>query len=330
MQQHISEDAGQRADALAAARPYTIELSAQAPQVLGDDVLACVQHGGARVDDDPRRIHVALPVLAGDGVEIWRSPMPVRRGRDGDIGWAENGTVLFGQLHLPEAELADMDRAVFHAYARIDGFLQRAGYPAWLRVWNFIAGITEGDGDQERYRQFSVGRYKALSLKSGFERELPAATAIGSEDGGLLIYFIAAAQPGQQIENPRQVSAFRYPRQYGPKSPSFSRANLLNWRDGAELFVSGTASIVGHETLHIGEPLAQLDELLRNVQALIDQTGKALRPEVLKLYLRDAQRLDTVRAHLRTHFGTQPVTILRGDVCRRELDLEIEAMFRAP
>ncbi|WP_051362209.1 hypothetical protein [Solimonas soli] len=329
MRQHISEDAERRGDAPGGARPYTVDLVARAPAVLGDDVLACVQHGGAAADDDPRRIRVALPVLAGDGVELWRSVLPVRHGRDGDIGWAENGAALFGQLQLPESQLADMDRAVFHAYARIDGFLQRSGYPAWLRVWNFIAGITDGDGDGERYRQFSVGRHKALSLKPGFEHELPAATAIGSEDGGLLIYFIAAARPGRQIENPRQVSAFKYPRQYGPKSPSFSRANLLDWRDGAELFVSGTASIVGHETLHVGEPLAQLDELLRNVQALLEQAGRPLRPEMLKLYLRDPRQLDAVRAHLRTHFGARPVTILRGDVCRRELDLEIEALFRA-
>ncbi|WP_051278019.1 hypothetical protein [Solimonas flava] len=332
MQQHIANDAGGRTAQAPQPheRPYRLRLADAAPERLGPSVLACVRHAeAAAADDDPRQILVELPVLAGAGVEIWEGEAPVRHGWDGGIGYAENGRVLFGQLRLAEAELADTDRAVFHAYARIDAFLQRAGYPAWLRVWNFIAGITRGDGDAERYRQFSLGRYKALSLKSGFERELPAATAIGTRGEGLLIYFIAGAQPGRQIENPRQVSAFRYPRQYGPKSPSFSRANLLCWRDGAELMVSGTASIVGHETLHVGEPLAQLDELLRNVGALLEQAGTPLAPEVLKLYLRDAGRLDAVQAHLRRHFGTRPVTILRGDVCRGELDLEIEAVYRA-
>ncbi|MFT4047772.1 MAG: hypothetical protein QM661_13910 [Solimonas sp.] len=328
MQQHISDDRERRAPVTAVTRPYTIERRGAVPAALACDVLACVQHGDTSGDDDARRIRVALPVLAGDGVELWRSTLPVRHGRDDGIAYAENGAVLFGQLRLPEAQLAGMDRAAFDAYARIDAFLQRRSYPAWLRVWNFIAGITRGEGDAERYRQFSLGRYKALSLKSGFERELPAATAIGTVDGGLLIYFIAGPHGGRQIENPRQVSAFRYPRQYGPRSPSFSRANLLEWRDGAELFVSGTASIVGHETLHVGRPLAQLDELLCNVAALTAQAQSSLQPDVLKLYLRDPQHLAAVRARLSRHFGARPVTILHGDVCRRELDLEIEAIFR--
>jgi chorismate lyase/3-hydroxybenzoate synthase len=339
MQQHIANDTGgQPPQATDAPRPYAVRLLAAAPQTLGPTVLACVRHAraGAGADaaasaasGDPRQILVELPVLAGSGVELWESALPVRHGWDGDIGYAENGAVLIGQLRLTEAELADTDRAVFHAYARIDGFLRRAGYPAWLRVWNFVAGITRGDGDGERYRQFSLGRYKALSLKSGFERELPAATAIGTRGDGLLIYFVAGPTPGRQIENPRQVSAFRYPRQYGPKSPSFSRANLLRWRDTTELLVSGTASIVGHETLHIGAPLAQFDETVANIEALVAHAapGVALRPELLKLYLRDPAQLETVRARFAARFGATPAMILHGDVCRSELDLEIEAIF---
>jgi len=37
------------------------------------------------------------------------------------------------------------------------------------------------------------------------------------------------------LENPRQTSAYRYPRRYGPRSPAFARATLLPDRDGATL-----------------------------------------------------------------------------------------------
>lgn len=313
-------------------RPYALQHLDAAPAVLADNVLACIHHGEGRAQhNDPRNIHVDLPVLAGHSVELWTSERPVRCGRDGSIDYAENGAVLFGHLHLLEHELADIDRAVFHAYARIDHCLQQHGYPAWLRVWNYLADITGGGGDAERYRQFSVGRYKALSLKPGFEHELPAATAIGTHGDGLLIYFLAGKRAGTQIENPRQVSAFRYPRQYGPKSPSFSRANLLRWDDASELMVSGTASIVGHETLHIGEPLAQLDEALANVDALLAQTMiPALQPQLIKLYLRHRGHFERVAAHLAARYMNIPCMVLQGDVCRDELDVEIEAIFQAP
>jgi hypothetical protein len=66
------------------------------------------------------------------------------------------------------------------------------------------------------------------------EAALPAATCIGRFDGvrRLQVYWLAAREAGLPLENPRQVSAFRYPRQYGPQSPSFSRAllpPLLAW-----------------------------------------------------------------------------------------------------
>ena len=56
----------------------------------------------------------------------------------------------------------------------------------------------------------------------------------------------------------------------------FARAALVPNGRGAQLLVSGTASIVGHESLHIGDPDRQLEETARNFEALVD-TGDARR-----------------------------------------------------
>jgi chorismate lyase/3-hydroxybenzoate synthase len=344
MQQHTehrAQDGRAHADIGLSQRPYGLRVVEQLPAPLGDDVLFCVSHGNAPVPSDPRCVQVQLDALRGPALELWTSPTPVRHGIDHGIRYAENGQVLFGQIHLDESQLADVDREVFHTYALLDGFLRRHGYPAWLRVWNFMARIhaqaREGDTDQERYRQFVLGRYKALALKPGFERELPAATAIGTHGEGLTIYFLAGRAPGTQIENPRQVSAFHYPREYGPKSPSFSRAMFLPWADGPELLVSGTASVVGHQTLHAGDPARQLDETLANIDSLLQQAtapqGLAdvarWQPQQIKLYLREPQLLDAVWPQVERAFpGSVPVTVLHGDVCRSDLSLEIEALYR--
>ena len=155
---------------------------------------------------------------------------------------------------------------------------------------------------------------------------------------GLVIYFLAGKQPGLQVENPRQVSAFRYPRQYGPKSPSFARATLVGAGAGARLLVSGTASVVGHESLHVGDPQRQLGETLVNVDTLLaamrerhfaQVPNEAVRPESLKLYLRNPADLAALEPQLARLRGAAPAPLLRlqGDVCRDDLLLEIEAVY---
>jgi chorismate lyase/3-hydroxybenzoate synthase len=320
--------------------PYSLRYVGADRAVPDDRTLACIRFGkGLPAHDDPRVIDVGLAPLGALGAQLWQSELPVRHGRDDGIGYAENGELLFGSLRLEEPELAHMDHAAFRAYVRMDRLLQKFGYPCWLRVWIYMADITHGEGDAERYRQFSLGRHRALSLKPGFELNLPAATAIGSHDSGLVIYFIAAKSPGVQIENPRQVSAFRYPREYGPRSPSFSRAMLKHWSDTTHLYVSGTASIVGHESRHRGDAARQLEEVHNNLQALVQNAQRQLacdpshtaRPLALKLYLRDPGLMHALRPLLPRLFGADtPILCLEGDICREDLLLEMEGLYALP
>ena len=321
---------------------YRVSYAQSAPAKLPDSTLACVRFGrGLPPADDPRVIDVDLePLGASPPVELWDSVLPVTHGEQEGFSYAENGEVLFGCLRLPEAELAHMDHAAFRAYVRMDRLMQKLGYPCWLRVWIYMADITQGEGDAERYRQFSLGRHRALSLKPGFEQNLPAATAIGSHDSGLVIYFIAAKSPGMQVENPRTVSAFRYPREYGPRSPSFSRATLKHWANTTHLYVSGTASIVGHESRHLGDPARQLQEVRDNIRALAQTALGAegqghdladCRPLGLNLYLRERRMIDSLRPLLPQLFGADtPILCLEGDICRKDLLLEVEGIYALP
>lgn len=299
---------------------------------LASDVLACVHFraGEGPGDGDPRRICVRLEQFGSAPLmEVWRSTRPVKHGRSDGLAYAHNGVVLIGQLELGQADIDDLDRATAHAYVHIEALLRRTGYPSWLRIWNYLAHINRGDGDAERYRLFTQGRYRALALKPGFEAHLPAATAIGTPDGGLLIYFLAARSPGVQAENPRQVSAFRYPREYGPRSPSFSRATQKHWAQGRQLFISGTASVVGHATVHEGDPIEQLEETARNLRSLLESTGMpGARPLGLKLYVRRAEHFEAVRKRAVDLFSAGvPLLCLQGDVSRPHLLVEMEGLY---
>jgi len=59
-----------------------------------------------------------------------------------------------------------------------------------------------------------------------------------------------------------------YGRQYGPQPPSFARASPPT-DSRMPLLLSGTASVVGHATLHAGSIAAQVDETFANFDALI-------------------------------------------------------------
>lgn len=161
---------------------------------------------------------------------------------------------------------------------------------------------------------------------------LPAATAIGRRDGSpiLQVHWLAARTPGTPLENPRQVSAYQYPREYGPAAPSFSRAMLVARR---LLMISGTASIVGHASSHAGSLRDQLDETLANLASVLERAA-AVQPSIprrwggrtlFKVYLRDGAEAGRAAAHLseRLPSGVQCL-MLKGDICRAELLAEIE------
>jgi len=305
----------------------------------GDDVLAVLGFGaGAATADDPRYLRVGLEPHGSAPLEVWRTTGPVRHGRDGDVRWAEGGGLQFGAIELDETAAGGLEAAAADAYRRVLGFVAAHGHSHLLRVWNYLDAITEGEDDAERYRRFCVGR--AAGLGEFDTASLPAATAIGRYDGErtLQVYWLAATHRGTPLENPRQLSAYRYPRRYGPQPPSFARAMLPPAGSDMPLLLSGTAAIVGHESRHADSLETQLDETLANFTALID-TARTHRPSLprrfgagarLKVYVRDAEALPQAAALLRERLGDRvPYLLLHAAVCRRELRIEIDGVHDA-
>ena len=283
--------------------------------------------------DDPRYLHVALPALGDPPFECWSVAGEVRCGRDGGIAWSTDGLLQFGALEVADA--GDVECAAEQAYLRLQAWLAQSEFPHALRIWNYMDAITEGDGDDERYRRFCVGRARGIArdLAPG---ELPAATAIGHphRSGRFQLYWLAARDAGTPLENPRQTQAWRYPRQYGPQAPGFARA-MLPANATMPLLLSGTAAVVGHASQHGDSLAAQLDETLANLDSLV-ATARAQRPGLatalgprspLKVYVRDADAMPHVAALLDQRLPPDvPRIVLHGQVCRRELAVEIDGV----
>jgi chorismate lyase/3-hydroxybenzoate synthase len=269
--------------------------------------------------------------------EVWTSTLPVTYHQAEGIHCAMNDEVLFGTLQLEERPGTPLDLVTYTVYRRLLVQARALGYPHLLRVWNYFPHINREPDGLTRYQRFCVGRHQALAEGlPDFPRTLPAGTAVGTMSGSLKIHFLAARQPGTHVENPRQVSAYEYPRVYGPRSPSFARATLRPSISGAHLLIAGTASVVGHVSEHIGEPHQQTLEILHNLNALITHTeqlhgvtrGQWYEQALFKIYIRHPEHFamvsDILKEQLPSH--TQ-VLYLQGEMCRSELLLEIEGIL---
>jgi len=278
----------------------------------------------AQAPDEPLLAAITLPLaqLGSESLlEVWRARREPQRGVANGITWAEDGETLFGSMAIDGGAIETMTRDV---YARAIAFVRDAGYPFFLRMWNHVGSINEHDDGRERYHLFCAGRHDAF-LEAGYHlsTDLPSASAVGMRGRGLMTYFIAARESGVQVENPRQVAAYRYPPKYGPKSPSFSRATVF----GETVFVSGTSSVVGHASVHMSDVEGQLDETLRNIEAVLARAsngGSLANVIAAKTYLRRAVDYPVVAKKLEGVFAQN--IFLEADICRGELLLEIEAV----
>jgi chorismate lyase/3-hydroxybenzoate synthase len=269
--------------------------------------------------------------------EVWTSNLPVIYHQAEGIHYAMNDEVLFGTLQAEEVQGRLLDSVTYNAYRRLLIQARALGYPHLLRMWNYFPHITlESDG-LERYQRFCAGRHQALAEGlSNFPRTLPAGTAVGTMSGPLNIHFLAARQSGTHIENPRQVCAYEYPPIYGPRSPSFARATLRPSISGSHLLISGTASVVGHVSTHIGDPHKQTLEIMHNLNALLTHTkqlhgitrGQWYGQALFKVYIRHPEHVAMIRDILQEQLPSHTqVLYLQGEMCRRELLLEIEGIL---
>ena len=292
-------------------------------------------------------IHVPIQRLdRGDSIcEVWRGSGQLTQGQCGAIHYRYDDCVLFGVMALSEtmfavdADKTPLQQATESAYNQVFKLLDTLRYPYLLRFWIYIADINSHSFGLERYRQFNLGRQDAfLAHGRDVSGNVPAACALGSAQGPLTICFLAGRVAPLNIENPRQISAYEYPQQYGPRSPTFSRATLVRQGDNEVLFVSGTASIVGHATMHPSNVVAQARETMTNIKAVLaeanrlaSQPGFDLSSLHYKVYMRNPADLEQIRAELTHCVGdTLKAVYLQADVCRQELLLEIEATAAHP
>lgn len=282
-------------------------------------------HELARFDPRSQAGPIHLETLDQPAVESWLAPgdrvYDISRS---DLRALHCGDYLFAVASTPTTATtlpADTERI----YLALVACARDSGFPQLARFWNYVPDINRQGTAGEHYHRFCVGRAEAFD---SLATAMPAATGIGSHDGTLRISMLAASErlTVKHVENPRQQSAYHYPKQYGPRSPSFARATVISHAETELTLLSGTSSIVHNETQHAGDVVLQIEETARNIEALVDL--QRVQTLAARFYLRDPSALEVAqRAHGRQFPDTGSTTFLRADICRSDLEMEIEAVY---
>ncbi|MEY4484129.1 MAG: hypothetical protein RL693_1581 [Verrucomicrobiota bacterium] len=285
-------------------------------------------------------LHLPMPVLHGRRQELWhcRGGSPVWHN---GILLMESGDEMFGAIVIPTPDR--MEDPLCEAYTRVlEACSQRQIH--LHRVWNYVSRINAHNHELERYRQFNIGRWMAFEKHFGrdLRAHMPAASAVGITGDHTVLFFIAGKTLPIYLENPSQVPAYHYPHEYGPKPPSFARGLLVQGRNVLTGYLSGTASIEGHQSIGEGDWHKQFRTTMHNMEIMLERMGMAealqgpstskqagIQIRDFKCYVRHPESAPMIQEWLMEELDIQAsqVTLIQAEICRAELDLEIEAIF---
>jgi hypothetical protein len=286
-------------------------------------------------------IHLALPLPLLAGKQLATHALPSgHTATKGDVIFLANDTELWGAIVLEAA--ARLEKPARAAYEQMLS-LCREQKMHLQRVWHFVPGINRVTEGLERYRQFNIGRW--MAFESFFGKDLrtfmPAASAVGVQGNDLIVFFRAGKLQPVYFENPAQVPAYHYPSDYGPCPPSFARGVILAAGERRLAYLSGTASIEGHRSIGEGDWHTQFRTTLHNMELMFNRMNMpaALRPQAtasckrrdFQVYLRHPEALPLIQEWLfeETSLRPEEVRFLQADICRGELDLEVDGWASA-
>jgi chorismate lyase / 3-hydroxybenzoate synthase len=234
-------------------------------------------------------------------------------------------------------EAGDFADRVTAAYQAIESTIAATEHAHVVRWWNGIPGIHDRvDNARDRYMAFNAGRFAAMRRRYGdasLAEEAPAASGVGIAGDALVIHALSAATPGRSLQNVRQRPAVRYSSRFGPLPPCFARATLSkDVADAPTLLISGTAAILGEDTVHPGDLDGQLAVTLDHLRKLIGGSGIATTGEEMKrvrslrVYVPTEATVALLGKRLEAEFPAAVTEFVLAELCRRDLLVEIECI----
>jgi len=245
-----------------------------------------------------------------------------------------------------------LKHAAYFAFDNVLEILQLEGmsFDNVVRQWNYIGNILEVRDEYQNYQIFNDIRSECYR-KYRTVKHFPSATGVGMKMPGVFLD-ICAVDSGEEllimpVSNPLQINAYEYGQQVlkglplngtKPKNPpQFERALLVENRSNLILFISGTASIIGQETIGKGDIAKQVTVTINNIKTLSEPehirktsgrnfsgSGRYL---LLRVYIRRKEDFSIVKEITEKSFPGVPAVYIQADICRDDLLTETEAVM---
>ena len=201
-----------------------------------------------------------------------------------------------------------------------------------VKIWHYVPDLLKKYSNKKTNYSLLCESREDIYKKYYKDLSYPAATVIGIDGGKVLIYFLAVSCKNYKvIENIRQVSSYDYPQNIFIEKPMFSRAvKFLPLKETNEkIVISGTASIKGYESMHSNNLMKQLNEALENYKTFVDIENN--KSNICRVYLSKAQESNShsIVNELDKIFDINRYLLLKGDICRKELLIELEGISDA-
>jgi enamine deaminase RidA (YjgF/YER057c/UK114 family) len=270
--------------------------------------------------------------------------------------------ILLVTSSVPSYPLLDIVNAgaiynqIFTAFQSIEEILLKEGFGFQdiIRQWTYIdnvLGEEEFDTGLKQFYQIFNDLRSLFFEKYHFNKGYMAATGIGSSAGIITTEIMAYRPIGDNayniapVKNPRQINAYEYSssKLMGTPlkgfstvtTPKFERGKLLYRRNEKTLFLSGTSSVIGEDTMHKGSTLKQAATTVENIEEVfLNANHLATDSEPLtfdnitlvRVYLSFPDEYETVKLLLEKNFPAMKTIFLKASICRSDLNIEIEAV----
>lgn len=226
-----------------------------------------------------------------------------------------------------------------------------------IRQWNYIENIL----DFEKSKNYNLQNYQALNniraefySKSNWINGYPAATGIGMNSGKITTNFIAIKNIGNTIIFPIHSNVQSDAHKYSERvlisdknennTPKFERGKIVFYNINIDFYISGTAAIVGENTIKALDIEEQTKVTLKNIKNLVSKKNleNNIPPDFssriknnvklnefsnFRVYVKNETDIPKAKQICEQYISSTPAIYLVADICRENLLVEIEGNF---
>jgi len=222
-----------------------------------------------------------------------------------------------------------------------------------VRQWNYIENITHIPDKRQNYQHYQIFNDVRSDYynKSKFIHGYPSATGIGTDICGLVVNFIAISTAKNMkivpVMNPGQIDAHKYSQKVlvgsgvdkreDKSSPKFERGKLVRTDEGTKIYISGTAAIIGENTVFPTDVEKQTMATINNIKKLVESENISKLDDIqpaekssysyVRSYVKHKKDIDIVKRLCEKHFRSECFQYVISDICRDNLLVEIEGLI---